>query len=318
MFLQLKHLSKAYNNIQAVDDFNLKVEKGELISILGPSGCGKTTTLRMAGGFVVPDCGAVILEGTDITSWSANLRPTATVFQSYALFPHMSVMQNVIYGLKYKGLKHKEARQRGNEYLEMVGLEHYWDKPVNQLSGGEQQRVALARALVVNPRVLLLDEPLSNLDAKLRVKMRRDIKEIQSRLAITTLYVTHDQEEALSISDRVVVMNQGRIEQQGTPQEVYRCPGNLFVADFIGRNNIIPAANGKVRVIRPEHVRIVANGPGPKGHIIQKQFTGAQVTYLVDTGDAVIQVDVPGKQDQGWLPGMVLSLELPEEHTIII
>lgn len=318
MLLQLRHLSKAYNHVQAVRDFSLEVEKGELITILGPSGCGKTTTLRMVGGFVAPDSGAIILEGKDIMTLPANLRPTATVFQSYALFPHMNVIKNVMYGLKFKGVGSKEAAKQSHKYLEMVNLDQYWNKPVNQLSGGEQQRVALVRALVVNPQVLLLDEPLSNLDAKLRVKMRRDIKEIQSRLAITTLYVTHDQEEALSISDRVVVMNSGLIEQIGTPQEMYCQPDNLFVADFIGRSNVIPAENGRSRVIRPEHVRILENPGGQKGSIVLKQFNGPQATYFVDTGSTVIQVDVPGQEDRGWTPGEVVFLDLPEQYTIIL
>lgn len=300
MYLQLRGLNKRYNHTTAVDDLYLNVNQGELLSILGPSGCGKTTTLRMVGGFITPDSGQVILEGKDISSVSPNLRPTATVFQSYALFPHMNVIQNVCYGLKFKRLGKKERLFRGEQMLEMVGLRHYKNKPINQLSGGEQQRVALARAMVMNPKVLLLDEPLSNLDAKLRQKMRKEIRDIQTELGITTLYVTHDQEEALSISDHIAIMNNGRVEQVGTPKTVYNSPANRFAAEFIGRINFLAGEDQQVLAVRPEQIQVSDASGSMKGTITQKQFTGAYTTYYIKVNNRIIEVDVPSIEDRGW------------------
>ncbi|HQA49539.1 MAG TPA: ABC transporter ATP-binding protein [Syntrophomonadaceae bacterium] len=320
MFLQLKELSKSYKHIQAVKYLNLEIDKGELLSILGPSGCGKTTTLRMVGGFIAPDHGRVIIQGQDITQMPPNLRPTATVFQSYALFPHMNVLENVIYSLKFKGMKRKQMLKKGEEMLEMVGLKHYRYQSINQLSGGEQQRIALARALVMNPKVLLLDEPLSNLDAKLRIKMRKEIKDLQSALKITTLYVTHDQEEALSISDRLVLMNEGTVEQIGEPQEIYKNPKNIFVADFIGRTNFITNTEGKLLAVRPEHIIISdteAVGSMP-GQVIQKQFTGAYVTYFIDIDSKVIQADLPDTRNLKWEKGDNIFISFAEDSAVKI
>lgn len=308
MYLRLMGLNKRYNNITAVDDLYLEINKGELLSILGPSGCGKTTTLRMVGGFIPADSGKVILEGQDMTLIPPNLRPTATVFQSYALFPHMNVIQNVCYGLKFKNLKKREMISRGEQMLEMVGLRHCRNKPVNQLSGGEQQRVALARAMVMNPKVLLLDEPLSNLDAKLRQKMRKEIRDIQKELGITALYVTHDQEEALSISDRIAVMNNGKIEQVGTPRTVYNSPANRFVAEFIGRINFLPGKGQQVLAVRPEQINLSKASGSIAGTIVQKQFAGAYTTYFVKVGNCIVEVDVPSMKDQDWGPGDVVYL----------
>ncbi len=308
MYLQLMGLSKSYNNITAVDDLHLELDKGELLSILGPSGCGKTTTLRMIGGFTPAESGKVILEGRDISTTPPNLRPTATVFQSYALFQHMNVIQNVCYGLKFQKLGKKEMLGQGEEMLEMVGLKHYRNKPVNQLSGGEQQRVALARAMVMNPKVLLLDEPLSNLDAKLRQKMRKEIRDIQKELGITTLYVTHDQEEALSISDRIAVMNHGRLEQVGTPRTVYNSPASRFVAEFIGRINFLAGKGEQILAVRPERITMSEVSGSLLGTIAQKQFTGAYTTYFVRVSDHTIEVDVPSLEDREWNPDDVVYL----------
>ncbi|NMC46725.1 MAG: ABC transporter ATP-binding protein [Chloroflexi bacterium] len=248
-YLELKNVHKNFGNVKAVDDFSLDVEKGSLVSFLGPSGCGKTTTLRMIAGFEQPDGGSIHLDDEDITRISPNQRDIGMVFQAYALFPNMTVRQNVAFGLKMKKAPKDEIEKRVNEVLNMVRLKDTAKRYPHQLSGGQQQRIALARALAVRPRVLLLDEPLSALDAEVRVALRGEIRRIQSELAITTVYVTHDQEEALSISDKVVVMENGIIQQVGTPQEIYRAPQTRFVATFIGTaNQFFGKVSGKTNV----------------------------------------------------------------------
>jgi putative spermidine/putrescine transport system ATP-binding protein len=236
-YLELQNVSKLFGTVAAVKDFNLAVEKGAFISLLGPSGCGKTTTLRMIAGFEMPDAGTITLDGADITGVPPNKRGTGMVFQAYALFPNMSVRDNVAFGLEVTGHPKKEIDERVREMLSLIRLKDTAKRFPHQLSGGQQQRIALARALAIRPRVLLLDEPLSALDAVVRVALRGEIRRIQLELGITTVYVTHDQEEALSISDRVVVMNQGLIEQAGSPEEIYRQPKTRFVAAFIGTAN---------------------------------------------------------------------------------
>ncbi len=237
--LKLAGLSKVLGGRKIIDNLDLSVEEGELVSLLGPSGCGKTTTLRMIGGFIVPDRGTIEVAGRDVTALGAERRPSAMVFQNYALWPHMSVFKNVAFPLKLRKLGKAEIERRVDAVLDLVDLLHHKASRPGQISGGEQQRVALARALVQEPDLLLLDEPLSNLDAKLRVKVREDIREIQQRLGITTVIVTHDQDEAMSVSDRVAVMNAGRIEQYSTPAELYERPETAFVASFIGTMNRI-------------------------------------------------------------------------------
>ncbi len=236
--VRLENVTKVYGLVVAVDHANLEIEHGELFTLLGPSGCGKTTTLRIIAGFEVPEEGRVYFDDEDVTFKKPYHRGTAMVFQNYALWPHMTVYDNIAYGLRIRKIPEPEIRKRVKWVLELVKLEGLENRFPLQLSGGQQQRVALARALVVEPRVLLLDEPLSNLDAKLRIEMREEIKRIQKRLGITTIYVTHDQLEAMSISDRVAIMNKGRILQVGTPREVYFYPRSIFVANFIGRSNI--------------------------------------------------------------------------------
>ncbi|MCR1975851.1 ABC transporter ATP-binding protein [Clostridium sporogenes] len=289
MYLRIKNLVKAFNNIKVVDNINLELEKGKLLCLLGPSGCGKTTTLKMIGGFLKQDKGSIIIENEDISKVSPEVRPVSTVFQSYALFPHMNVMENIIYGLKFKGYSKKEALKKGEEYLKIIGLSEFKNKKISQLSGGQQQRVALARSLIVNPKVLLLDEPLSNLDAKLRVKMRKEIKEIQSKFNMTMIFVTHDQEEALSIADYLAVMNKGELIQVGTPEEIYNNPKNEFVASFIGNINKVNI-NNKIELIRPEQITINKSRGDKKGRIKYKQFLGAYVNYFVETKDETIVV----------------------------
>ncbi len=238
--VELRGVTKSFKGQVVVDNVSFTVESGEFFVILGPSGSGKTTTLRIIAGFVEPDSGAILFDGEDVTRARPYERGTAMVFQNYALWPHMTVFDNIAFGLKIKKVPWEEIKRRVKWALELVRLEGYEDRYPHQLSGGQQQRVALARALVVEPRVLLLDEPLSNLDAKLRVEMREELKRLQRRLGITTIYVTHDQVEAMTMADRVAVLNRGRVLQVGTPMDLYFNPANLFVASFVGRNNIFP------------------------------------------------------------------------------
>ena len=244
--VRLEGVSKSYGSVRAVDDLSLSIELGESIALLGPSGCGKTTTLNLVAGFLVPDSGVIRIAGRDVTGIPPNKRKLGMVFQSYALFPHMTVGDNVAFGLRLRRVKKEEQQQRVEEALEMVRLGGLSDRYPRQLSGGQQQRVSLARALVVNPDIMLFDEPLSNLDAKLREEMRTELLEIQERVKITSIYVTHDQDEALALADRVAVMNEGRIEQIGTPNEVYETPSTAFVAKFLGESNVLQATVAQV------------------------------------------------------------------------
>ena len=297
--LTLAGVTKRYGQTTAVDDVSIELGDGELLCLLGPSGCGKTTTLRMIGGFLQPDAGAILIDGSDVSRLAPEKRPTAMVFQNYALWPHMTVFKNVSFGLRLRKLPKREISERVENVLELVGLTHHVNSYPARISGGEQQRVALARALVLEPKVLLLDEPLSNLDAKLRVRVREDIREIQQRIGITTVFVTHDQDEALSISDRIAVMSGGKVEQYADPRTLYREPATHFVASFVGAMNFYRATvhDGAIELedgtripcegvsrnggetlevgIRPEDVTIAANGDGtevtvlreiPRGH----------------------------------------------------
>ncbi len=321
-YLELQNVSKLFGTVAAVKDFNLAVQKGEFVSLLGPSGCGKTTTLRMIAGFELPEAGSVMLDGADITDVSPNRRGTGMVFQAYALFPNMTVRDNVAFGLDVAGRPKQEIDERVREMLALVRLDDTAKRYPHQLSGGQQQRIALARALAIRPRVLLLDEPLSALDAVVRVALRGEIRRIQLGLGITTVYVTHDQEEALSISDRVVVMNQGVIEQVGTPEEIYRQPQTRFVAAFIGTANQlngavagraavrfgdqllrvpIPAAMGEssqvVVLVRPENISVHAAAPGAEaqnvleGTIQTITFLGPITRVAVDVGGTRVVAD---------------------------
>jgi iron(III) transport system ATP-binding protein len=252
--VRFEEVSKAFGPVLAVDRVSFAVAEGTLLTLLGPSGCGKTTTLRMIAGLELPSGGRISIAGTDVTRLPATARDVAMVFQSYALFPHMTVAENVAYGLVASGLRKAEAQARAEAGLELVGLEGFGARLPSELSGGQQQRVAVARAVVLEPQVLLFDEPLSNLDAKLRRRVRDEIRELQQRLKLTTVYVTHDQEEALAVSDRIIVMAEGRIAQAGTPRQLYDTPASRFVADFIGEANLLPceitAVYGDEAVIR--------------------------------------------------------------------
>jgi iron(III) transport system ATP-binding protein len=306
----------------AVRDVRLDVAPGEFLTLLGPSGCGKTTTLRIIAGFERPDAGRVFFGDQDVTELPANRRDIGFVFQNYALFPHLSVGDNVAYGLSVRGRTQTAIAQSVSEVLALVGLGGYDEQFPGQLSGGEQQRVALARAIVIRPRVLLFDEPLSNLDAKLRVSMRQEIRELQQRLAITTIYVTHDQEEAMAVSDRIAVMNEGGVVQEGSAQDLYHRPASEFVARFVGRVNLVPArvvgvegdvvaidALGAVMharsgaqslnagdtvsmLLRPEAIAIgLKAGTGTiSGTVVSHYFLGEKIEYLVACGDTLLQV----------------------------
>ena len=254
--LRLDHVTKRFGGTAAVDDISFEVPRGSFATLLGPSGCGKTTTLRMIAGFYDPDHGDIVLGGKRINELPAHKRGTAMVFQDYALFPHMTVTQNVAYGLRVAGVPGADRERRVTDILQFVGLAGLGDRWPNQLSGGQQQRVAVGRALVLEPQILLLDEPLSNLDAKLRVQLRWELRALQQRLGMTFVYVTHDQDEALSLSDWIAVMNAGKVEQAGTPWEIYYHPRTSFLADFVGAVNLVP---GTVREVRGDEV-VVAFG----------------------------------------------------------
>jgi iron(III) transport system ATP-binding protein len=314
--IRLDRISKRFDHtvkgeVYAVREVSLAVAEGELLTLLGPSGCGKSTTLRMIAGFEEPDEGTILIGGRDVTHVLPNKRGIGFVFQNYALFPHLSVFENVAYGLRVQGRDEARVARAVGEVLELVGLARYERQQPHQLSGGEQQRVALARAVVFEPQVLLFDEPLSNLDAKLRVEMREQIRELQKRIGITTVYVTHDQEEAMAISDRIAVMDKGSVVQQGTAHELYYRPATEFVAHFIGRTNLLEgrvlsaaeveiegvrvafasgAATGeRVRlVVRPEMIEL-RTGEGA-GRVTQRTFLGEKTDYLVTLGGATLQV----------------------------
>ena len=261
-YLVLEKLVKIFesgkNAFAAVDKVSVKVKEGELVTLLGPSGCGKTTTLRMIAGFEIPTSGKIFIEDKEISMIPPNQRPTTMVFQNYALFPHMTVFENIAYGLKIRKEKSQNIKEKTEKIINLVGLEGLSKRSPAHLSGGQQQRVSLARSLIMEPKVLLLDEPLSNLDAKLRISTRLEIRKLQQRIGITSVYVTHDQEEAMTLSDRVVIMNAGKIQQIGTPQEIYAYPNNYFVADFIGKANFL---SGKVlRILSSKKVEIEVKG----------------------------------------------------------
>jgi len=326
--IRLSGISKRFGDVRAVDDISLEIRSGEFFSLLGPSGCGKTTTLRMIGGFELPTAGRIELRGVDVTMAAPDKRPINMVFQSYALFPHLNVHDNIAFGLRRHKVKETEVKPRVAEALELVHLGEYGRRKPNELSGGQQQRVALARALVNRPQVLLLDEPLGALDLKLRKSLQLELKRIQTEVGITFVYVTHDQEEALTMSDRIAVMHQGKVEQLGLPEELYDHPSTRFVADFMGSTNLLmgrvesidgsiaslrlaggdasrvaladPATAGDALEIsiRPESVSIAepgAGGPGSiEGRIEQSAYLGSSVQYQVRTqGGALLSIVTP-------------------------
>jgi putative spermidine/putrescine transport system ATP-binding protein len=287
-YLVLTDVQKRFGEFVAVESFNLAAERGEFVSFLGPSGCGKTTTLRMIAGFETPTAGTITIDGRDVTDVPPNRRNVGMVFQSYALFPNMTVADNVGFGLKVRKRRDDQIRKRVAELLELINLTDKGHRYPYQLSGGQQQRVALARALAFEPQVLLLDEPLSALDAKIRVALRQEIRSIQRQLGITTVYVTHDQEEALSLSDRVVVMSEGRMEQVGTPFEIYNFPTTAFVASFVGTLNVLPgvvtdAVRGELTVAG-QPIRIDKSFEGQLGREVSVALRPEMVSLGTDGG----------------------------------
>ncbi|WP_328768840.1 ABC transporter ATP-binding protein [Devosia sediminis] len=319
-FLAIDGLTKTYNKVTVVDRFALEVEEGEFVSLLGPSGCGKTTTLQMLGGFVDPSAGSIRLEGRDLIAAPPSKRGLGMVFQSYALFPHMTAAQNIAYGLEVRKVPRAERDERVRQALDLVGLGAYGDRYPRRMSGGQQQRVALARALVIRPRVLLLDEPLSNLDANLREEMQIELRRIQQTTGTTTILVTHDQTEAMALSDRIVLMRAGRIEQIGGPEAVYARPANSFVARFLGKTNLFPGtvgADGRsisigshvfaapaaatpgatIVAVRPE--KLGFGEGGIRGVVRNRVFQGTQWLVELDTehGPAIVQ-----RQNLGAVP----------------
>ena len=355
--VRLENVTKSFKETVAVDDISLIVEEGEFFSLLGPSGCGKTTTLRMIGGFEEPTSGRIMLGHREVTNLPAYKRDVNTVFQSYALFPHLNVRENVAYGLKRKKVGGKEIDQRVSEILELVDLPGYGERRIDQMSGGQQQRVALARALVNKPAVLLLDEPLGALDLKLRKQMQLELKRIQSEVGITFIYVTHDQEEAMTMSDRIAVMNKGKFEQVGAPQEVYEAPRTEFVAGFLGASNLLdgnieaveggrakvhlavgaaitlPAdrlpESGDIQVgVRPEKLHINQAGTaGVDEHnsidatVDMATYTGVSTAYECLTQDGtkvVVYVQNLGKTDAPLPRGTRVRLSWAPEHTFAV
>ena len=280
MYLSLKNISKKYKDKEILKNISFDIKEGELVCILGPSGCGKTTILNIIGGFVSDYSGNVVLSNENINNIPPEKREIATVFQSYGLFTHKNVIDNVSYGLKLLKIDKNTREKRARDMIEKVGLAGYDKKKIKELSGGEQQRVAIARSMVLNPKLLLLDEPLSNLDVHLRDVMRKEIKRIQKQFGVTMIIVTHDQEDAFKLADRVIVINEGHIEQIGTPEELYKEPKNNFISSFIGENNIID----EKMVIRPEEISIKLDSSG-EGKVIDVTYLGATVEYLVENSD---------------------------------
>ncbi|AKU15883.1 ABC transporter ATP-binding protein [Luteipulveratus mongoliensis] len=336
--VELRHLRRAFGSTVALDDLDLTIEAGELVALLGPSGCGKTTALRCIAGFERPDRGAVLVNDRDITAVPANKRDAGMVFQSYSLFPHLSARDNVAFGMRMRKVVAAKRHSRADELLELVGLPAIGDRYPHQLSGGQQQRVALARALALEPSVLLLDEPLSALDAKVRVSLREEIRRLQISLGVTTLFVTHDQEEALSMADRVAVLRSGRLEQVASPDRIYEHPATAFVAEFIGSMNHLPGAvegdrvivNGQALpidgaipvaaevdvLVRPEAVRLQSAPNGP-GLVTRSSFRGATARLHVDLDGRQVQADVPGHDASVLAPGTRVVLTLVDRPVLV-
>jgi iron(III) transport system ATP-binding protein len=347
MSVEFRNVVKRYGQATAVAGVSFTVETGTLVTLLGPSGCGKTTTLRMIAGLELPSEGRILIAGKDVTNLSATQRDVSMVFQSYALFPHMSVLDNVCYGLRRSGLGRDDAAARAREGLAQVGLAGYEARQPSELSGGQQQRVAVARALVLEPSVLLFDEPLSNLDARLRRQMREEIRDLQRKLGLTVAYVTHDQQEAMAVSDRIIVMNGGRIEQEGTPRELYERPATPFLARFMGESTPVQgrlrrldagrvavrlgdgeivladgsAADGDVTVaIRPEAIA-VETAPGPAGTlpgtIAKATYFGTHMEYSIATAAGTLFATCP-RVDRPLSAGANVALVLSPRGVIVV
>ncbi|MDA0221468.1 MAG: ABC transporter ATP-binding protein [Proteobacteria bacterium] len=345
--VEARHVTKRYGEVRALDDVSLVFPEGNFFALLGPSGSGKTTLLRAVAGFVEPEAGEILLDGQDIAHTPVHRRNIGMVFQNYALFPHMSVFDNIAFGLSVRGVSRAEARERVHRMLDLVRLPGMEERKPRQLSGGQQQRVALARAMVTEPKVLLLDEPLGALDKRLRQEMQIELKQIQRAVGITAIFVTHDQEEALTLSDHIAIINDGRLVQVGAPHDIYENPGSVFAAGFLGDANILRGRveNGAVAVdgvgpvtprsalpgqgspavvaVRPEKVRILAEPSGQAcnrvaGRVIQGVFSGTSVTYIVETAAGVQRAfrQNAGERIHGAGEGVVL--EWSPEHTVVV
>ena len=336
--VRLEGVSRVFGATRALDRLTLDIAPGEFVALLGPSGCGKTTALRMVAGFDSPDEGRILVDGHDVAGLAPQRRDMGMVFQSYSLCPNMSARDNVAFGLRLRRQRATTRRARADELLDLVGLAEHRSKYPHQLSGGQQQRVALARALAIEPRVLLLDEPLSALDAKVRAELREQIRALQRRLAITTLFVTHDQEEALSMADRVCVMSRGRLEQIDTPAALYAHPSSAFVAEFVGVSSRVPAERhgGRVRVLgadvairgnapddgaldallRPEDVRVSAD-PRGEATVHLRSFLGATTRLEVSLADVIVKTDIPSIDAATFEPGSRVSLQMVATDVLV-
>jgi ABC-type Fe3+/spermidine/putrescine transport system ATPase subunit len=343
-FLSVRGVTKRFGETTAVDDVSIDIARGQLVSFVGPSGCGKTTLLRMVAGFAAQDEGTLTLDGEVIDGLPPEKRPTGMVFQAYALFPHLTVAENVGYGLSVRGVPKEKRTQQVRDALDMVHLRGMDDRKPRELSGGQQQRVALARALVLRPKLLLLDEPLSNLDAKLRIIMRDEIRRLKDELDLTVIFVTHDQDEALSISDRLVVLSEGRVQQLGPPQEIYQRPANEFVATFMGEANLIPGTlrrgdvageqlldagefsfpvtldglevDGRLQaVVRPEHLE-VDDSASVGARVVSSAYHGRFVRYVVEVGGLTLQAE-DRHASEPEPPGSTVGLAFPRAPHVL-
>ena len=337
--LNIQNISKSFGETGVLDNLSLDIAKGRFVTLLGPSGCGKTTTIRIIAGLETPDSGSVILNGEDVTALPPDKRRVNTVFQNYALFPHLSVFGNIAYGLKIQKMPKDKIAEKVNEILDLVALKGYENRMESELSGGQRQRVAIARALVLNPEILLLDEPLGALDLQLRRQMQKELKAIQTRLGITFIYITHDQEEAMSMSDHIVLMNEGKIMQQGSPREIYKRPSTEFAASFLGEANILHGTlNGNILTlnndkvlcaggkynestaisVRPSDIILTeTKGFTLKGNVKSAVYTGSVLRVLLDCGEFTLTAELPG-HDNAIKEGQIYPVSWNPEYAHVI